>query len=163
MDSITFLVLVAFGEDVGSRGGEGDGEFVGRSKGCDFGSFFLSFDLPRFDGLLGEAMKAKRLKKASETGSSESGTIIVGDDLKTDLRASDAEEERNLLAKSCFLTSFSAASAAITALLVVLSCFFSIHNSFLIEDGFGSSIEIPAFTLARASCVEVTLFVKIST
>ena len=163
MNSIIFLVLIVFEGNVGSRDDGGDGEFVGGSKDCGFESFFLSFDLFRFDGLLGEAMKTKRLKESFETKFFEFETIIVDDDLKTDLRADDVEEERNLLIKSCFLIFFSVVSIAIVALLVALSCFFNIHNFFLIEDDFESFIEISVFTLAKASCVEMTLFVKIST
>ena len=150
MNSIIFLVLIAF-EDVDSRDDAKNEEFVEKSNDCDFESFFLSFDFSRFDELLDETMKTKRLKEIFEIEFLEFETIIVDDDLKTDRTTKDVEEERNLLVKSCFLVFFSTASTAIVAFLVILSCFFNTHNFFLIEDDFESSIEISVLILARTS------------
>ena len=152
MNSIIFLVLIVF---------EKNEKFVKKSNDCDFESFFLFFDFFRFDELFDETMKTKKLKKIFETKFFEFETIIVDDDLKIDFTTKNVEK-KNLLIKSCFLIFFSIVSIAITILLTILSCFFNIHNFFLIENDFENIIEIFVFILTKISYVKMTLFVKIS-
>ena len=94
MNSIIFLVRIVFEKNVNSRDDEENEEFVERSNDCDFESFFLSFDLFRFDELFDETMKTKELKEIFETKFFEFETIIVDDDLKIDLTTNDVEKKK---------------------------------------------------------------------
>ena len=80
-------------ENVNFRDDAKNEKFVKKNNDCDFESFFLFFDFSRFDELLDETMKTKKLKKIFEIVSFEFETIIVDDDLKIDRTTNDAEKK----------------------------------------------------------------------